>query len=482
MIDVRPVGYVTGLLVACFGATMAVPLAVDAIVGNRHWPAFFESAVITVLTGVLVSLACANGASDRLNRQQTFLMAASVWVFLPIFGALPFSFGATDARVVDAIFEAMSGMTTTGSTVFADLDDLPRGLLLWRSMLQWFGGIGIIIVAMVFLPELRVGGMQMFRSEAFDTMGKILPRAAEIAAKIGWIYVGLTLACYLSYLVCGMTSFEAVNHALTTMSTGGFSTYDVSFAAFKGIQEYVATVFMVLASLPFVRYVQMLAGTASPLWRDAQVQAFFLVYGVAVALLVAFLMLVDGFAGEVSVREAIFNVASIMTGTGYVSVDYQLWGAFPMVVFFAVGLIGGCAGSTCCSIKIFRYQILFSSIRAQVRQIHSPHGVFTPRFDREPVGEDVLNSVMAFFVIFIITLGVLSVLLTLLGLDMVTAISGAATTLANIGPGLGDRIGPAGNFAGLSDAAKWLMTFAMLLGRLELMVVYVILTRAFWRD
>lgn len=481
MIDLRPVGYVTGLLVACLGATMLVPLMVDAIVGNGHWGVFFESAVITGLVGVLVALACRNGMSDRLDRQQSFLMATMVWVALPIFGAIPFMIGATEARLVDAVFEAMSGMTTTGSTVFTDLEALPRGLLLWRSMLQWFGGIGIIIVAMVFLPELRVGGMQVFRSEAFETMGKILPRAAEIAAKIGWIYVGLTVACYFAYLLCGMTSFDAVNHALTTLATGGFSTYDASFGALKGAPEYVASVFMILAALPFVRYVQMLSGTARPLWQDAQVHAFLLTIAVVVAMLSAFLFLVDGFSGEVSLREALFNVTSILTGTGYASTDYQAWGAFPMVVFFAIGLIGGCAGSTTCSIKIFRYQILFSSIRAQIQQIHAPHGVFIPRFDRQPVGEEVLSSVSAFFVIFIVTLGVLAVLLTLLGLDMVTAISGATAALANIGPGLGDRIGPAGNFAGLRDAAKWLLTFAMLIGRLELLVVYVLLTRSFWR-
>jgi trk system potassium uptake protein TrkH len=279
-----------------------------------------------------------------------------------------------------------------------------------------------------------------------------------------------------------MTSFEAVNHALTTMSTGGFSTYDASFGAFKGVEEYVASVFMVLASLPFVRYVQILAGTARPLWRDTQIHAFLLTIAVVVAMLCAFLLFVDGFGGEESVREALFNTTSIITGTGYASVDYQAWGSFPMVVFFTIGLIGGCAGSTCCSIKIFRYQILLSSIRAQVRQIHSPHGVFAPRYDGHLVDEDVLNSVMAFFVIFVVTLGVLSVLLTLLGLDIVTAISGAATALGNIGPGLGDRIGPSGNFASLSDPAKWVLTFAMLLGRLELMVVFVILTRAFWRE
>lgn len=482
MIDVRPVGYVTGLLVACLGATMLIPLAVDALVGNRHWPVFLESAILTSVAGGLVSLACLNGVSQRLSRQQTFLMASMVWVALPIFGAIPFVIGATDARLVDAVFEAMSGMTTTGSTVFSGLEYLPRGLLLWRSMLQWFGGIGIIVVAMVFMPELRVGGMQVFKSEAFDTMGKILPRAAEIAARIGWIYVGLTIACYFAYLACGMSSFDAVNHALTTLATGGFSTYDASFGAFKGVPEYVASLFMVLASLPFVRYVQLMSGSTRAFWSDPQIRGFLLTIAVVVVILMVHLLVVDGFSGELSLREALFNTTSIITGTGYASVDYQLWGAFPMVVIFAVGLIGGCAGSTCCSIKIFRYQILLSSIHAQIRQIHSPHGVFTPRFAGKPVDDDVLNSVMAFFVVFIVSLGVVSVLLTLLGLDLVTAISGAATALANIGPGLGHRIGPAGNFAGLSDPAKWLLTFAMFLGRLELMVVYVILTRAFWQE
>jgi trk system potassium uptake protein TrkH len=289
------------------------------------------------------------------------------------------------------------------------------------------------------------------------------------------------MSCYLAYLACGMSSFDAVNHALTTLSTGGFSTYDASFGMFRGAPEYVASVFMILASLPFVRYVQMLSGSVRPLWRDTQVHAFLLTIGVIVVILLAFLLVVDGFSGEESLREAIFNTTSIITGTGYVSTDYQVWGSFPMVVFFAIGLIGGCAGSTCCSIKIFRYQILFSSIRAQVRQIHAPHGVFTPRFDDHPVEGDVLNSVMAFFVIFIVTLGVFSVLLTLLGLDIVTALSGAATALANVGPGLGDRIGPTQNFETLSDAAKWLLTFAMLVGRLELLVVFAILTRSFWR-
>jgi len=460
---------------------MLVPMVLDIALGNGHAGSFAVSALITALTGVLLSLACANAAEGRLSLQQTFLLTSSIWLALPVFGALPFVFGATEARVVDAVFEAMSGLTTTGSTVFSQLEALPEGLLLWRSMLQWFGGVGIIVVAMVFLPELRIGGMQIFRSESFDTGGKILPRAAEIASRILVIYVGLTVACALAYFATGMSAFDAINHALTTLATGGFATSDASFGAFRGGAEYVAVVFMLLASLPFVRYVQMLAGQARPILRDSQIRAFFGVVVGVVAIVVAFRMVQGDVSGEAALRETLFNVTSILTGTGYASSDYQLWGAFPVVIFFFIGLIGGCAGSTCCSIKIFRFQLLFASIRAQVARIHAPHGVFAPRYEGRPVDDDVLSSVMAFFVLFVVSLGVLAVALGLTGLDFVTAVSGAATALANVGPGLGDIIGPAGNFAPLNDTSKWLLSAAMLVGRLELMVVYALLTIKFWR-
>ena len=481
MLDLRPIGYVIGLLAAFLGATMLIPLAVDLYHGNDHWRSFGTSALIAWGTGVLLALSCANGVRARLTVQQTFLLATAVWVALPLFGAVPFIIGATEARVVDAVFEAMSGMTTTGATVFARLEDLPEGLLLWRSMLQWFGGVGIIVVAMVFLPELRVGGMQIFRSEAFDTGGKVLPRAAEIAARISAIYVGLTIACHVAYVMVGMDNFEAANHALTTLSTGGFSTSDASFGAFQGVPEYVASVFMVLASLPFVRYVQVASGSAKPLFRDTQVRAFLWIIAVLVAVITAYRIIANDDHAEHAFREAVFNVTSIITGTGYASVDYQLWGAFPVVLFFFIGLIGGCAGSTCCSVKIFRYQLMVAAVRAQIRRIHSPNGIFTPRYDGRPVTAEVLNSVTSFFGVFVVTLGLIAIALGLTGLDFVTAVSGAATAIANIGPGLGDIIGPAGNFAALNDAAKWILAFAMLLGRLELLVVLVIFLPRFWR-
>ena len=481
MFDLRPVIYVIGLLVAALGITMLIPMGVDLFYGSSDWGVFLESSVITSLIGGAMALATANSVGRGLSIQQTFLLTTGVWLALPIFGALPFVLSAEDVRPVDAFFEAMSGLTTTGATVLSGLDDMPKGLLFWRALLQWYGGIGIIVVAMVFLPELRVGGMQIFKSESFDTMGKVLPRAAEIAGRISQIYLALTVVCAVAYLSVGLPPYEAIYHAMTTISTGGFSSTDASFGAFQGAPEYVASFFMILASLPFVRYVQIVAGTARPLFHDTQVRLYLIIIFFITIVMTVYRLVVNGDHIEHGFREGVFNVTSIISGTGYASVDYQLWGALPVVVFFFLGLIGGCAGSTACSVKVFRYQLLFSSIKAQIRSIHSPHGLFTPRYAGRRVDDDVLSSVMGFFVYFVVTLGVVAVLLGMTGLDFTTSVSGAAAAVANIGPGLGDIIGPAGNFSSLSDTAKWILAIAMLIGRLELLAVYVLFTVKFWR-
>ncbi len=482
MVDLRPVGYVIGLLVASLGLTMLAPLVADLLAGNDHWFVFFESAVITVLTGGLMAIACANGVTAGLSLRQTFLLTSLVWLTLPVFGAIPFALGATEASFTDAFFEAMSGLTTTGATALRGLENLPDGLQLWRGILQWLGGVGIVVVAMVFLPELRVGGMQIFRSEGFDTSGKILPRAGEIASRISVIYVGLTIACALAYSATGMKPFDAMVHSMTTVSTGGMANYDASFGIFGAGVHYVAIVFMILAALPFVRFVQLLAGTAQPLFRDRQIRGFMLTLAFSVLLVASWLWGRAGAVTEGTFRDALFNVTSIMTGTGYASADYMGWGTFPVAMFFFIGLIGGCAGSTSCSVKVFRYQILFAAVKSQIRQIHSPHGIFTPRYDGRPISEDVMNSVIAFLVAFILSLGITSVLLGMTGLDFITSVSGAAAAIANIGPGLGLEIGPAGNYANINDTAKWILAIAMFVGRLEIMVVLTILSIKFWRN
>ncbi|WP_138936014.1 TrkH family potassium uptake protein [Roseovarius arcticus] len=481
MLDLRPVGYVVGLLAMALGLAMLLPLVVDIAEGRGHWHVFAQTSILTIMIGGLVAGACRNGVGEGLTIRQTFLLTTGVWVVLPLFGALPFMLGATGLDFTDAVFEAMSGLTTTGSTVIEGLDTLPKGLLLWRGITQWLGGVGIIVVAMVFLPELRVGGMQIFKAEAFDTMGKILPRATEIASRISVIYLAMTLACIMSYVATGMNAFDATVHAMTTVSTGGMSNYDTSFGELHKSAEYVAVIFMILSALPFVRYVQMISGTAKPLLRDPQVRGFFITISSIVGVLTAWQFVQRAHFTEETFREVLFNVVSIITGTGYASEDYMLWGPFAVAIFFFTGLIGGCAGSTACSIKIFRYQLLFASIRVQLARIRTPHGVFTPRYSGKAVGDDVLNSVMSFFVFFTVSLGLIAVLLGMTGLDFTTALSGAATALGNIGPGLGDVIGPSGNFVTLNDTAKWILTAAMLIGRLELLVVYAIFTVTFWR-
>ena len=321
--------------------TCSSPIWCAIAEARGEWHVFLESALLTMLIGGLIALACANAGRQGLTLQQTFLLTVGAWVVLPVFGGIPFMLGATEARLVDAVFEAMSGVTTTGSTVFTGLDDLPKGILLWRGMLQWLGGVGIIVVAMVFLPELRVGGMQIFRTEAFETMGKILPRATEIAKQISVIYIALTMACMLCYAALGMSAFDATVHALTTISTGGFSNYDASFGTFSGHMEYVASIFMILAALPFVRYVQLINGHPLSIWQDVQVRGFLWTILVLVVISTVVLTTIFPHHWEQSMREALFNITSIISGTGYASVDYMGWGPFMISLFFFIGLIGG---------------------------------------------------------------------------------------------------------------------------------------------
>ncbi|QDL92803.1 TrkH family potassium uptake protein [Paroceanicella profunda] len=482
MIDPRPVLFVIGILIAGLGAAMLLPMAADLTQGNDNWAAFAICGFLTMVSGAGMVLGCREARRPGLSIQQTFLLTTLTWVILPVFAGLPLMAGAPGASFTDAYFEAVSGLTTTGSTVLVGLEALPAGAQLWRGLLQWMGGIGIIVVAIAFLPSMKVGGMQYFRSEGFDTMGKILPRAAEIAGSVFWVYLLFTFVCMIAYEAVGMSFFDAIVHAMTTISTGGFANYDASFGVFQGRPEYVASVFMLLASLPFVRYVQIVAGTARPLMRDPQVRAFLGIVVALVGVVTAYRMISLGDAPEPAFREALFNITSIISGTGFASVDYMQWGTFPVALFFFIGLLGGCTGSTCCSIKIFRFQIALSAVRSQIRMIHSPHGVFVPRYDGRPVPRDVIDSVMAFFVLFGFTLAALAVVLGLLGLNTITAVSGAATALANVGPGLGTVIGPAGNFATLDAPVKWVLAAAMLIGRLEIFAVYVLFTARFWRD
>ena len=480
--DFRAVFLVNGILLLILGLAMLVPAMLDARVGHPDWQVFMAAAFVTGFVGAALSITCW-GSGEYLNLRQAFILTTSVWVVTPAFGALPFVFSELNLSYTDAFFEAMSGITTTGSTVISGLESAPPGILIWRALLQWMGGIGIIVTAVAILPLLQVGGMQLFRMESSDASEKVLPRTAQIAGAISIIYLALSLLCAIVYWAAGMPPFEAAAHAMTTIATGGFSTSDLSMGSYdSALIDFTAMTFMIIGSLPFLLYFQVVRGRPLALWRDSQVRWFFAILAAAIGCMTLYQISGNDLPLAQSLRFTAFNVTSIMTGTGYVTDDYGRWGGFAVVLFFFVMFIGGCAGSTSCGIKIFRFQVLYAAARSQMSRLLQPHGVFVANFNRRPIPDSVMDSVMSFFFLFALSFAVMAVLLSLMGLDFLTAVSGAATAISNVGPGLGDVIGPSGTFAPLPDMAKWLLAAGMLLGRLELLTVMVLFTRTFWRS
>ena len=482
-IDLRPILVAVGILLIILALFMAPPMVADMAAGHPDWQVFLAAGAVTLFVGVSLILMNRAPGFGELNGRQAFLLTTLVWVVVALFAALPLAFSELDLTLADAVFEAMSGITTTGSTVIVGLDVAPPGILLWRAILQWLGGIGIIVMGVAILPMLRVGGMQLVRAESSDLSEKILPRAAQIASAIGLIYLVLTLACAALYWYVGMTPFEAAAHAMTTIATGGFSTTDASIGGFQSAAiEWIAVVFMMLGALPFVLYIQVTNGNVGALVRDAQVRWFL---GIVILASVSILIWL-GARFEMSfhdgLRQALFNTISVITGTGYASSDYGLWGTFPVSAMFFLMCIGGATGSTTGGIKIFRFTVLHAIAKNQIARLVRPHGVFVPTFNGRPVPEAAAIAVMAFIFMFGLSFSAFALALSMLGLDYLTAMSGALTALANVGPGLGEIIGPAGNFSTLPESAKWLLAAAMLLGRLELFTVLVLFTPAFWRS
>ena len=482
MPESRPVFLVLGILVAGLGAAMLVPMAVDALLGSETWEAFAAGAFLCITLGLGVWSA-SRGAATLLNARQAVVMTVGSWVGLSAFAALPLYWSGITPTYTDAFFEAISGITTTGSTVLSGLDEMPLGILLWRSMLQWIGGIGIIVMALAILPMLHVGGMQLFKTEAKDMPDKILPRAQEIAGNLTLVYVGLTVVCALAYLVAGMDGPDAIMHAMTTLATGGYSSHDASFGYFDSAPiEMVSITFMLLASLPFYLYVQAVRGQVRPFLRDTQVWTFVLLMSAIIFLLWFDVWFVGLDPGLTGLRQVAFNTVSVVTTTGYASLDYEQWGPFATSYFLVLMFLGGCSASTTGGIKTFRFQVLFQELRQQTNQLIWPHGVFAKRFNRQPLPDSVVSNVLSFLFLYIGAVFVLAILLSLTGLDTLAAFSGALTAVSNVGPGLGPVIGPVGNFASLTDFAKWVLAFGMILGRLEVFTVLVLFVPAFWRN
>jgi trk system potassium uptake protein TrkH len=481
MIDIRPVAYVIGRILIVLAILMLAPAVVDLRDGISNGGRILEAAMVTGLVGLCVVLSTQNALRGNLSVKQAYLLTTGIWALVPAFGALPFYLGAPHLQFSDAYFEAVSGITTTGATVIYGLDDLPAGMNLWRGMLNWLGGLGIAFIAMIFLPLMRVGGMQFFRTEGFETFGKELPRATDLAVELARVYVLLTVACICSYALIGMTPLDAIVNAAATIATGGFSPSDLSFEKYSGAGEYVGTVFMILGSLPYLRFVQLVNGDPKPLWQDVQARAYLRWLGVSVLMVTVWQVARTDMEWEPAFRQSLFNLTSIMSSTGFFSGSFASWGGFMMIVAFVIGTVGACSGSSAAGLSVFRVQVAMAALRAHLAQITSPNTVAVVKYEGRRVENDVLSGLILFFSGYILLLGTMTVAVSLTGVDTVSALFAVWTTLGNVGYGFGPLVMRTGTFIDFPQGAIMIMTVAMLLGRLGLLAILVIVLPNFWR-
>ena len=478
----KTVFFLIGVLLIVLGLSMLAPYSMQILYKeNSH--SFISSSFVTIFIGILCVLA--NLEKDlKLNLRQTFLFSTLAWVMVAIFGSLPFLLSSQSFSFSDAFFESMSGITTTGATIISDLDNSPKSILLWRAIMQWLGGIGIVVMAITILPLLKVGGMQLFKMEGPDTTEKILPRTIEVAAIIISTYIILTLFCGFFYWIFGMTIFDSICHAMTTIATGGFSTHNDSIGFFKNSNiEIVASIFIILGSIPFISYLKFSQGNRKIFFQDVQIKGLIYLLVISITIMFLYLLFINYESNLFDkIRISSFNVISILSGTGYVTDDFGLWGKFSLIFFLFLMFIGGCAGSTACGIKIFRLQMLLIFLKNQIKKLVYPNSVIITKYNNHKISDDFIRSVIIFIFSFLFIFLIIAMLLSISGLDFVTSISGAASSISNVGPGLGETIGPDGNYKNLPDLSKWILATGMLLGRLELFAVLVLFFPSFWRN
>ena len=479
MSNYKTVFFTLGILQIILGVSMFIPIIVQFFYSEID-SSFFGSSIVTIIFGTLFFLSNLDH-DKKLNLQQAFLLTALSWISIAIFGSLPFVFSSIELSITDSFFESMSGITTTGSTIISDLENTRKGLLLWRAILQWLGGIGIIVMAITLMPIMNVGGMQLFKISSNDSSEKILPKSKEIALRLIYIYSGLTGLCAITYWIFGMSKFDSLTHSMTTIATGGFSNYNESIGYFNSLPIEISSMFfIILGSIPFIAYIKFISGNKKIFLNDIQIKTFLKIIIFTVIILSIYLLFSN--QENFSLRSIFFNTISILSGTGYVNAEFDRWGSFPITLFLALMFIGGCAGSTACGVKIFRIQILYLFILNQLKKIIYPKGVFVIKYDQSAVDEKFIASIISFIYFYIVIFFVLTALLSLTGLDFITAISGAATSISNVGPGLGPIIGPNGDFSSLPDLSKWILTVGMILGRLELFAILVLFLPSFWKN
>ena len=480
MSNYKTVFFTLGILQIILGISMIFPIIIQIIFDELD-SSFIGASLITIIFGTLFFLSNLDH-DKKLSLQNAFLLTALSWLSIAVFSSLPFIFSNLNLSITDSFFESMSGITTTGSTIITDLNSSPKAILLWRALLQWLGGIGIIVMAITLMPIMNVGGMQLFKVSSSDASEKILPKTKEITLRLILIYLILTFLCSFFYNICGMKFFDSLTHSMTTIATGGFSNYNESIGYFNNIKiEIISMIFIILGSIPFIAYIKFLSGKKNIFYTDTQIKSFIKIIFYSILILFIYLTIFNKSFSDVSLRSISFNVISILTGTGYVTQNFDDWGSFPLIYFLILMFIGGCAGSTACGIKIFRVQILYLFLKNQLKKIIYPRGIFVIKYDNNNVNEKFMASIIAFIYLYIIIFFIITAMLTLSGLDFTTSISGAATSISNVGPGLGELIGPNGNFSQLPDFSKWVLSFGMILGRLELFAILVMFLPSFWQ-
>ena len=477
-----PIIYLIGMLLCILSLFMMIPAFVDWFYGNNDWPAFVGASLLTLFVGAILYLSNKDSATEHLELRQAFLLTNSAWISIALFGSLPFLLSEIDMSFTDAIFESTSGITTTGATVINNLEATSHGILIWRALLQWLGGVGIIVMALAVLPMLSIGGMQLFKTESYETPDKVVPKAASFAAGISIVYITLTVVWALMLWFAGMPLFDSIAHAMTTLATGGYSTRSDSLAAFNSSSIEIIVIFgMIVGSLPFVHYLAITKKGLKNLFKDDQVKLF-LTLIVFVVLIVSIYLNLNDIPFLEALRLASFNVISIITGTGFGTSDFNNWGGFPTTILLILMFIGGCAGSTTCGLRMARIQVLVANAKAQISKLIRPHAVVVSYYNQKPIPENVAESVMGFFFLYIISFAVIACLLGGLGLDLITAISGAASAIGNVGPGLGDIIGPSGTYQSIPELGKLFLCAGMILGRLEIFAILVMFSPLFWKN
>lgn len=478
----QPVLMIDGFILCILALSMFFPAVLDIYDTKASWSPFFSTALITLFIGLMLFLSNKSKIS-KLSLRQGYLITFCCWISVAIFSSLPFILSGSLTDVTSAFFESVSGVTATGATVIVDVESLPRSVLLWRSMLNGLGGIGVVIFAVAMLPFLGIGGMQMFSRESSDTTDKLMPRFIDVAKWIIGVYLSLVILCTICLYFCGMGRFDALNHALSAVATAGFSTKNDSIAYFNNVSvEIVLTLFMVLSALPMTFYIILFKKQEMDPLRFGQIKYFIKSVFVFTVLLAFYLIFINKMHFLTAFRLSLFNVVAVMTTTGLSSADYLDWGVWTAVFFALLSLHGGCIGSTTGSIKVMRWQVVKSYFHKFLLSSIEPNRVVPVKIGEVPISDKASISVFVFIMSFLASIGAVALILNLLGYDFATSIAAAVASVTNTGPGAAKAIGASGNYAFFSNTAKYVLCFAMLLGRLEIMTVLVIFTKSFWKE